>query len=407
MGISGYLSVFNDWDLLPATLESVTPFLDELVVVDGAYRWMEPLLASQGIDAARSDQRVYSALETSSCPVRVINATWADELEKRTAGFDACNRRWVLRIDADEDWSNVDFSEVRVPEGRAVGQIEIPLQLTPTMIRSFIDADGDDQPVERLGVLFDSQHVDARAHLSYLWLVLGDEKTRLLPHRSDLVSRDSLGFCSHLANWRTPETSLSRARFYVMNYMRQAGEVHWAPGVTCAWQDGFASIFSVVPPRAFDQYLLTHEIVSGIPPMSSAVVRQVSADNAPSLAPMYDRYLSSLSELNQAIRIEPWAFAADTDSVIDISTDASRSQFAIDNGKLSLRFDAPVAGASATVSSLLDGTAPVHSRLATIEVTNDRVWIELPRPRADALRQTLTLRISDAQQRAFTFLLPD
>jgi hypothetical protein len=33
---SAYLSIYNDWDILPSALRSVASYLDELVVVDGA-----------------------------------------------------------------------------------------------------------------------------------------------------------------------------------------------------------------------------------------------------------------------------------------------------------------------------------------------------------------------------------
>ena len=36
-GLSGYLAVYNEWDALAPSLASLAPWLDELVVVDGAY----------------------------------------------------------------------------------------------------------------------------------------------------------------------------------------------------------------------------------------------------------------------------------------------------------------------------------------------------------------------------------
>ena len=39
---SAYLSIYNDWDILAWTLRSIASYVDELVVVDGAYEWMAP-----------------------------------------------------------------------------------------------------------------------------------------------------------------------------------------------------------------------------------------------------------------------------------------------------------------------------------------------------------------------------
>ena len=52
---SAYLSIYNDWDILLPALKSVAAHVDELVVVDGAYQWMEPYLKAIGGDPAKSD----------------------------------------------------------------------------------------------------------------------------------------------------------------------------------------------------------------------------------------------------------------------------------------------------------------------------------------------------------------
>ena len=39
---SAYLSIYNDWDILEPALKSIAPYIDELVVVDGGYKWMAP-----------------------------------------------------------------------------------------------------------------------------------------------------------------------------------------------------------------------------------------------------------------------------------------------------------------------------------------------------------------------------
>jgi hypothetical protein len=99
---SAYLSIYNDWDILPASLRSVASHVDELVVVDGAYEWMVPYLTMLGIDPLRSDPRVYAALEASGIPFRVISENWKSEPEKRQAGYEACTHDYIYRVDADE-----------------------------------------------------------------------------------------------------------------------------------------------------------------------------------------------------------------------------------------------------------------------------------------------------------------
>ena len=58
--ISGYISIFDDWDILPDALKSIDSLVDEIVVVDGAYDWIVPYL--EGRDGLRSRDEGYDAL---------------------------------------------------------------------------------------------------------------------------------------------------------------------------------------------------------------------------------------------------------------------------------------------------------------------------------------------------------
>ena len=100
--ISGYLSIYNDWEILEEALASLVPYLDELVVIDGAYAWMLPYVSALGHNPERSDARVYDILASCGIPYRVIAGTWENELQKRMAGYDACAHRYAWRFDADQ-----------------------------------------------------------------------------------------------------------------------------------------------------------------------------------------------------------------------------------------------------------------------------------------------------------------
>ena len=133
--ISAYLSIFNDWDILPYALRSVAAYVDELIVVDGGYDWMVPILSAVGRSSVRSDDRVYEALESCGIPYRAICRTWANELEKRLAGYAACKHDLVLRVDADEVLF-VDDKEMEAAllKGAAVGEMEMPNYVAPGWI---------------------------------------------------------------------------------------------------------------------------------------------------------------------------------------------------------------------------------------------------------------------------------
>ncbi len=100
--ISAYLSIYNDADILDIALKSVFGYVDELIVVDGAYEWMAPFLRSTGRNPLKSDDIIYQKIQASGIPYKVINKIWKNEVEKRIAGFEATSLQYVMRIDADE-----------------------------------------------------------------------------------------------------------------------------------------------------------------------------------------------------------------------------------------------------------------------------------------------------------------
>jgi hypothetical protein len=57
-GLSAHLTIYNDFDILPYTLRAIAPYVDEVVVVDGAYEWMVPHLQAIGINPDKSGDQV-------------------------------------------------------------------------------------------------------------------------------------------------------------------------------------------------------------------------------------------------------------------------------------------------------------------------------------------------------------
>ena len=124
---SAYLSIYEDWEFVEPSLKSIAPLLDELVVVDGAYRWMANYVRANGRDPERSNRKVYDALSRCGVPLKVINGTWNDEFEKRAAGYSACKNAYIFRVDSDEIvFANEKAVADFVASGGAVAEMEIP-----------------------------------------------------------------------------------------------------------------------------------------------------------------------------------------------------------------------------------------------------------------------------------------
>lgn len=258
--ISAYLSIFNDWDILPQALRSVSSYIDELVVVDGGYEWMVPYLDSLGLSSVRSDERVYQAIEASGIPFRIVSGTWRNEPHKRMAGYAACKNDLILRFDADEVLFFDDSAlESALASGVAVGEMEMPNYVAPGWVSRNRHLD----TIERQCFLFDRRQVSSELHLNYLWLILTVDELPLAGRHPFPVHPVSLAFNAHLTNWRSPSTSVNRAAFYVLNWMRKNG-VPSIPSLQDTPLTDLKVLLDVVPGEAFLSSLSWGRLASGM-----------------------------------------------------------------------------------------------------------------------------------------------
>jgi len=217
---SAYLSIYNDWNILPIALRSIADRIDELVVVDGGYEWMLPFLQATGRNPEKSDRRVYDAIASCGVRTRFISRIWKNELEKRMAGYAACQNRYVYRVDADEIMFFDDIALERfLSAGGAVAEMDMPMMIAPGWMAST-------KPIARQGLLFDRQRIETDIHLNYLWLDLRADTLPRAAERPSEVFSEPIAFNAHLSEWRHWETAINRAAFYALNNMRGRG-VPW------------------------------------------------------------------------------------------------------------------------------------------------------------------------------------
>ena len=344
--LSAYLSIYNDWDILEPALRSIKPFVDELVVVDGGYKWMSGFLDATGRDPERSDPRVYQALETAGIPFRVISRVWENEIEKRLAGYMACKHRFIYRVDADEILHFDENLEAFLRAGGAVAGTEIPLYLAP----GSIIGRKNDPELERLCFLFDSKRVSAEAHLTYLWLILATEQ---LPNVTDRppVFPAPVAFTAHLSLWRTPLTSINRATFYALTHIRAKG-APWAELGDGPLPD-LSPLFERVPPKAFLDSLLSSINTLGCPLVGNNFMLKPSplekADEA-ELSPIYDQFMEGLARSNEVFASEG-RYIID-ELKLDMSSDAALRPL-LGNSDLTLQFSSNLADAEVYLDCIL------------------------------------------------------
>ncbi len=385
-GCSAYLSVYNDWDILQPALASVKPYIDELVVVDGGYSWMAPYAQRTGRSLMLSDDRVYDAIESSGIPYRVISKPWANEIEKRMAGYDACTTRHIFRIDADEIlFFDTQALERYFSHGEAVGEMVMPTHVAP----GWILGNTETTRIGRQSFLFDRNQIDTASHLAYLWLVLGIDRLPQSAGRRIPVFADPLAYNAHLTTWRTPSTARSRAGFYVMNYFRAKG-VPWLPGMNKPIAD-FTEFFDRVPPSAFENILLGVSLVSGhIDPRADACLYRspLSPEAEATFAPLFDKFLHGNVRLNRELRTIWRDFVAGQNVSMDLTTPMAL-QALTDDAVVRLQFSAPAHAGKAQLRHLLPHAPwfrldelPVVLNQGTLEIT-------IPESIPGALRRTL------------------
>ena len=388
MSLSAYVSLYEDAALLGPALASVAPFADEIVVVDGAYGWMVPVLGSG--DPARSGPAVMAALAPYGKRVRHVAGVWANELEKRVAGYEACRNRHVLRIDADEILLPRGAGLRRWREGgRPVGQAPAPLFVSPDWLEGPAGG-GEFAP---LGILFDREQVSAWEHLSYLWLVPSKaEASSLAAPDPGRVDPELAGFVAHLTGWRPPDAAARRARFYVLNYIRSEGFWPLLPGFDYG-RAGFAGLGELLGAAVLGDLFRSHPIVTGALKEAGTELRPAPPD-APKavLAKLWEAFHAGQAAANAELCAKGRWFGQGEFLSLDATRPGALPALRGD-GTMRVLLSAPASHAAIGVQWLLGG--PPWKVEAAGEARLNGTMVELalpPPPDGPVLRRILSLQ---------------
>jgi hypothetical protein len=373
---SAYLSMFNDWDILPAALRSVAQYVDELVVVDGAYDWMVPYLKMLGRDPLRSDPRVYDAIEASGIPFRVFAGTWKNEIEKRQSGYDACTHDYICRIDADEIMFFSDNAlQAALSSGVAVGEMLMPCYVAP----GWISRHKDLPHIERQCFLFDRRQVSSEIHLNYLWLVLPADTLPSAAGQPYAIYPEPLAFNAHLTGWRTPETAVNRAAFYVFNRMRKRG-VPWISELGDRPLADMRRLLSFVPADAFRSAFRRGRIAMGMIESRSDrlfLPTLLKAEQEETFTGLFGKFLDSLTIVNRLAAAEDQVFLTSQPTLLDLSTPASRAAVA-PNGTVSIRVSTPLISATAQLQTYAGDEPNIEMVDLPVSISGTDFHVELP-----------------------------
>ena len=400
-GITGYLQIYNDWSRLEVSLRSLAEHMDEIVVVDGAYDWMKEYAEGIGWNPERSQQEVYDILDKVGIPYRAIQRTWSNQLEKRIAGYNACNTKYALRIDADEVLTFDDDQLSRfVASDYAVASMYMHQHITPDYV---VVSDGNQRRIAVQPVLFDKEQVSAEIHLNYIFLVLPADPLPEPDQKPFPAFPTPVASCSHLTMLRHPRSSLFRGTYYNINWMRANG-VDWVPSLRGRPLTDASELFREVSPEQLRDMMLGTHFVAGVPKptrtdfelrhSSSLTPPALSAEKQEALQLSYEDFLASLAELNAQL-VDGRYFRNNQAFILDATSESSVLAIA-PQGTLALECDEPVASVEAEAVSLLSQAPWKSSRKLGASAHSSRVEIDLsslgPLEHSE-LRRTISVKI--------------
>lgn len=354
--ISAYLSIYNDADILEISLRSIANYVDELIVVDGAYIWMAPIIESTGRNPMKSDNFVYEKIQASGIPFKVINRIWKNEVEKRMAGYEATSHQYVMRIDADEV---LFFNEVALKQfitsKCALAEMYMPNYAAPGWViqgKRLIDKF---RTYPRQSLLFDKKKISSSDHLRYLWLVLTADELPMLNKNQKIFSvfENPIAFCAHLTNWRFIDSSVNRSAFYTMNWMRKNG-APWVNKIGRVQIENFDKFFELVPPKIFLEIMKNNNIVQGdislksVEKLSKSPLNQSQEALFSGLHQIFIKKLQKRVldiQQNDSFALSGYPF------YLDITLSETLSKIA-PNGLLKIKFSEPITNAVVNIKTL-------------------------------------------------------
>lgn len=179
MKISVYLSVFRDIDFVPIVIERIYDLVDEIVIIDGPYRWVKDFYEGLGLDqSSRLPEVMFRGTPLlSHAKVRHFYEIWGDQYEKRIFGYRQCRGDVVLLVDSDE-LVTIDRKAVEdfYSSNADVGSLSIT-----NLVRSNVHLGTRWERVGKVGEprvhrLFKRQSLSAAEHMDYLWQVIKKPK---------------------------------------------------------------------------------------------------------------------------------------------------------------------------------------------------------------------------------------
>lgn len=208
--ISAVLIIHNDASLLEKAISSVQEYVDELIIVDGAYKWVAPFAKIFNEDAEESTDELKKVLSKFNIPTKYFKGTWENETHKRRFSLEKASYDLIMNIDSDEIFE-VDWDKVKLfsKSNYAIGDCYFPLYFNPSHVGQATGL--KTAPKKAIFVNKAIRTVDEIVDSMFLMVPKHERKQKL---KNSDVFPEVLGTVHHLSNFRLGDGAYRRARFY-------------------------------------------------------------------------------------------------------------------------------------------------------------------------------------------------
>lgn len=214
--VTGILIIHNDSSMLEMALDSAKEFIDDLVVVDGAYKWVAPFCELLGENSYKSSDNLIGILDDSKIPYQYFSGIWDSETHKREFSLQQAKNDFLMLIDSDELF-DLDVKEVNnfIESGKAIGDCFFPLYFSPECVG--FSTGLKTPPVK--AIFLNKRDYGIKSLVNSLFLLVPDgERTKKIAN--NLKYKIKLGYVHHLSLFRSDGSGFRRSRFYNLLAMR-------------------------------------------------------------------------------------------------------------------------------------------------------------------------------------------
>lgn len=160
--ISGAICLFNDFDFLEDCINKIYNMVDEIIIVDGPYKYCLPILNILGLDCSENNNILINIKNKEK--IKYYYDIYDNEKEKRIFLYNKCNYDIIWLIDSDEilkEFNKEEFDLFCKSDKSVSGFTFYNMIRTDAIIN---------RPTFK-NMFFKRNNINSIEHLNYIWLV--------------------------------------------------------------------------------------------------------------------------------------------------------------------------------------------------------------------------------------------